>query len=66
VKLPQVGCWNDLIARIQVAALESRQPPEPVQIVNPDAPLSQCEQILLAQLTENAVDMNGGQTQRIV
>ena len=39
---------GELAARIQVAAFESRQPPEPIQVVNPDLALSQGEQILLA------------------
>jgi hypothetical protein len=54
-----------LVARIQVAAVEARELPEPVQIVDLDGALPQGEQFALTQLTQDAVDMNGGQTQRV-
>ena len=42
---------SQLVARIQVASLESRELPEPIQIMNLDGSLLQREQIALAQLT---------------
>jgi hypothetical protein len=39
-----------LVARIQIAALETREFPEPVQVVNLDVATLQSEQVALPQL----------------
>ena len=54
-----------LVARIQIAALETRELSEPVQVVNLDAAPLQGEQIELAQLSQDAVDMDSSQSQRV-
>ena len=52
-------------ARIEVATLEARQLSEAGQIVNFHGPLSDGEQAPLAQLSQHAVDVNGGEAQGV-
>ena len=47
------------LARVQVPALESCRLPEPGQIVDADAALAHRQQLPIAQLTQNTIDVDG-------
>ena len=56
---------RQLLARIEIAALEPGPLPEAGQIMNADAAPAHGDQSLLAQLPQDAINMDGGQPQGI-
>lgn len=54
-----------LVSRIQIATLESCELPQSVQIVDSDAALAQGQQVVLAKLTQHAIDVYGRQPKRV-